>query len=292
MNHLPSTVHSLTVGVQQAETDEQLIDIWLHGRSPHTQRAYQSDIGQFLRAVEKPLHAITLRGLQEYADELEGAELAPASRHRKLSSIKSLFAFAHRIGYLPFDTARALRLPSFRETLSQRILSQPEVTRMVAMEPHPRNRVMLLLLYASGLRVSELCVLKWRDYQDRDGGCQITALGKGGRTRSILLPNLVRTAINSIRADVGNEAPVFRSRKGGHFHPSQIVRIVRRAARRAGISKDVSPHWLRHAHASHALDSGAPISLVQATLGHSSVATTGRYLHSRPSDGSAMYLDL
>jgi integrase/recombinase XerD len=70
------------------------------------------------------------------------------------------------------------------------------------------------------------------------------------------------------------------------------MRIVRSAARRVGIEANVSPHWLRHAHASHSLDRGAPIHLVQATLGHASVATTGRYLHARPQDSSARYLDL
>jgi integrase/recombinase XerD len=69
-----------------------------------------------------------------------------------------------------------------------------------------------------------------------------------------------------------------------------VWRIVRAAAARAGISLAVSPHWLRHAHASHALDRGAPIHLVQATLGHASVATTGKYLHARPTDSSARYL--
>jgi len=86
-------------------------------------------------------------------------------------------------------------------------------------------------------------------------------------------------------------APVFASRRGGgHLHPTAVERVVWRAARRAGIEGKVSPHWLRHAHATHALDRGAPIHLVQATLGHASVATTGRYLHARPTDSSARYL--
>lgn len=76
------------------------------------------------------------------------------------------------------------------------------------------------------------------------------------------------------------DGPVFRSRKkGGHLDPAQVRKIVGAAAQRAGIAAQVSPHRLRHAHASHALDWGCPIHLVQATLGHASVATTGRYLH-------------
>ena len=83
---------------------------------------------------------------------------------------------------------------------------------------------------------------------------------------------------------------MFRSRKSGPLDPSQVHRIVKAAAERAGLSAEVSAHWLRHAHASHSLDRGAPIHLVQQTLGHASVATTGRYLHARPTDSSARYL--
>ena len=83
---------------------------------------------------------------------------------------------------------------------------------------------------------------------------------------------------------------MFRSRKGGHLDPSAVHRIVKAAAERAGLSEEVSAHWLRHGHASHSLERGAPIHLVQATLGHASVATTGRYLHARPTDSSARYL--
>lgn len=163
---------------------------------------------------------------------------------------------------------------------------------MLALERHPRNHAILFLLYAAGVRVSECCGLQWRDLQERQDGGQITILGKGAKTNTILLPASVWTAVTSLRGQAMEDAPLFRSRKGKHLHPSQVLRIVRRAARRAGISKDVSPHWMRHAHASHALDRGAPIHLVQATLAHASVATTGRYLHARPTDSSSRFLGL
>jgi site-specific recombinase XerD len=83
---------------------------------------------------------------------------------------------------------------------------------------------------------------------------------------------------------------VFASQRRGHLDPSQVHRVVKAAAARAGLPAEVSAHWLRHAHASHALGRGAPTHLVQATLGHASVATTGRYLHARPSDSSGRYL--
>jgi integrase/recombinase XerD len=278
--------------VRQADTDEQLVGLWLHGRSRGTQIVYAADSKKFLDQVAKPLHEVTLGDIQKFADDLGRQSLQAATCHRKLSAVKSLFAFAHRIGYLAFDVARPLRLPGFKDCLSERIMEEGEVQKMLALEPNPRNQVLLTLLYAAGLRVSEICGLKWRDLQGRDDGGQISVFGKGAKTRVILLPLSVWTKLISMRGDAADDAPVFRSRKKGHLRPVQVWRIVGRAAERAGISKAVSTHWLRHAHASHALDRGAPISLVQATLGHASVATTGKYLHARPSDSSAKYLPL
>lgn len=275
---------------RQAESDQHLIDLWLHGRSRHTQRAYRADAGRFREAVGKPLHGVTLGDLQQFAGQLVESGLEPTSVYRTMSAIKSLFAFGHRIGYLPFDVARPFRLPALREGLAERILEETDVVKMIALENMPRNKGILLALYCGGFRVAEMCSLKWCDLQNRDKAGQITVFGKGGKTRTVLMPQSVWRHLQSLRGEAGDDAPVFRSRKGGHLDESQVWRIVRKAAKRAGIEKEVSCHWLRHAHASHALDRGAPIHLVQATLGHSSVATTGKYLHARPTESSSSYL--
>jgi integrase/recombinase XerD len=210
-----------------------------------------------------------------------------------MAAVKSLFAFGHRIGYLPFDVSRPVRLPAVRDTLNERILSEVEVQRMLALERQPRNHAILYCLYGAGIRASELVGLRWRDLTDRQDGCgQITVFGKGEKTRTILLPGSVWQAMIGLRNAANDEAPVFRSRKGGHLHIGQLWRIVKASARKAGIEKAVSTHWMRHAHASHALDRGAPIHLVQTTLGHASVATTGKYLHARPTDSSGKYLPI
>lgn len=289
---LAPTAQVEITGLQQADTDAQLVELWLHGRSRHTQSAYRHDAHRLSLATRKPLNQITLGDLQNFADGMDDGSRKPASRHRTLSSIKSLFAFAHRIGYLPFDTARPLRLPGLRNGLAERILDEGEVQRMLALERHPRNHVLLTLIYAAGLRVSEVCSLRWCDLQSRDGAGQVTVFGKGEKTRTVLIPGSVWTKLMLLRGEAAAQEPVFRSRKKGHLQPTQVWRIVGKAAKRAGIEKAVSTHWFRHAHASHALDRGAPISLVQATLGHASVATTGRYLHARPSDSSSNYLPL
>jgi integrase/recombinase XerD len=151
---------------------------------------------------------------------------------------------------------------------------------------------MLAVLYYAGLRVSELCDLRWRDVQPHGETVVLAIHGKGQKTRFVKLTEEVADQLHHLRGkDAAPDAPVFRSRKkGGALVPVQVFRIVKAAALRAGLSADVSPHWLCHAHASHALDRGAPISLVQATLGHASVQTTGKYTHARPNDSSSRYL--
>jgi len=292
-NELVPVAKSATVIPQQADSDQQLIELWLHGQSENTKRAYRSDSNRLLKAVTKSLRQITLGDLQQFASKLFNEGLEPSSVYRTLSAVKSLFAFGHRLGYLQFDVAAPLKMPALREKLAERILEEADVLKMIALENMPRNKAILLTFYASGFRVAELCSLKWSDLQSRDKSGQITVFGKGSKTRTVLLPQSVWNTLQALRGDANENAPVFRSRKkGGHLDESMVWRIVSKAAKRAGLEKAVSCHWLRHAHASHSLDRGAPIHLVQATLGHSSIATTGKYLHARPSDSSSSYLSL
>lgn len=300
MNAITPVAPELT---RQASTDAQLIELWLHGRSPATAKAYRGDVDRFVTAVGRPLHSVTLQDLQAYADGLAAAELSTASRARMLASVKSLFAFAHKLGYLPFDVARVVRLPKVQGKLAERILSESQVLRMIGepadgeSEIDRRNRVLVLLAYAGGLRNSELVSLTWADTSERDeGGGQITVTGKGSKVRVVRLPAAVWSQLLTLRADAADADPILRSRERDGagavraLDQSQVNRIVHAFAQRAGIKKSVSPHWLRHAHASHAIERGAPIHLVQATLGHASVATTGRYLHARPGESSSRFL--
>jgi len=126
---------------------------------------------RFRSFVGKSLQAVTLADLQDFADSLSA--LAPASQCRVLSSIKSLLAFGHRIGYLAFDVGRPLRLPANRNRLSERILGEGAIHKILALEPSRRNRALLRLLYAAGLRVFELCALTWQHLQERDDAGQV-----------------------------------------------------------------------------------------------------------------------
>lgn len=267
--------------------DEQLIALWLHGRPEHTQRAYRADVARLLAFVDTPLPRLSLDQVQAFADSL--SHLSPESRHRTLSGIKSLLTFGHRIGYLPVNVGAALRLPSRKNTLAERIMTEEQVQQILAKETDRRAHLLIRLLYASGGRLSEVCRLHWRDAQPRGNAGQVTLFGKGGKTRVVLLSNATWAELVCARVSPDSDAPIFTSRKGGALSTTQAWRLVKAAAQRAGLP-DVSPHWFRHAHASHALDRGAPIGLVRDTLGHSGVAITNAYLHARPEESSSKYL--
>ena len=273
------------------DSDDLLVTRWLHGRSPHTQRAYLADARAFRREVAGPLDQVTLGDLQRFADALDEAGRSASGRSRTLSAVKSLLSFGHRTGYLAYDVGAALRLPRSLGSLSSRILDEADVAKLLEVTD-PRDRTVLRVLYATGLRVSELCGLRWRDMHARGERAQLVVRGKGGRVRSVLLPGVIAAELAALRNGVGGEAPIFVSRRGAALSTSQVFRIVRRAASDAGLAQAVSPHWLRHAHATHALERGAPLHLVQATLGHHSIATTGRYLHARPTASSGDFLRL
>lgn len=279
--------HSIT-------STEELIELWLHERSPRTVASYRRYVEAFLCHAGKPLEQVTLMDVQTWQLSLSG--MSANSKRTALAALKSLFSFGHELGVLPFNVGKLARSPKVRESLSEKILSEAEVQAMFSVEANPRNRGLLRLLYSAGLRVSELCALKWRDLKVRSQGGQIVVFGKGGKTRVVLLSPGVWEEVCQLRGEAGKDEPVFRSRsrgKGGGYHLSrkQVYRIVRAAAKRAGIEGNVSPHWLRHSHASHSLERGAPIHLVQQTLGHSTIAVTEKYLHAKPTDSSALYLE-
>ena len=282
-------LNSLSAIPNQAESDEQLISLWLHGRSKHTQRAYSSDISKFCKSVNKALQQVTLGNLQSFADELIQSKLSDTSVKRILSSVKSLFSFGHRIGYLAFDVGAPLKIPACRETLTERILSQEEVQQIIASVENTRNRLIIKTLYYTGVRVSELVSLKWKDLQHREEGGQMSILGKGGKSNVLLIPKDLWFELMLLRGTLSDDGPVFKSKKGGHLNASHVQRILKEIALKA-IGKGATPHWYRHSHASHALENGCPIHLVQKQLNHSSIATTGRYLHARPTESSSKYL--
>lgn len=283
---LPSS--SLTAIPPQATSDDGMVELWLGNyRSAHTRRRYAADARAFRAFAAKPLREVTVRDIQAFGASLAGSSGTTACR---LSGVKSLIGLAHRLGYIPFDTAAPVQLPAVRDGLVERILTEFEVQQLLGLERRPRDGALLRLMYSAGLRISEVCGLRWRDFVERDDAGQISVFGKGSKLRIILLPAPIWTRVVALRGDAEPDDPVFRSRKGGGLKPRQVHDIVKRAARRAKLPVSVSAHFLRHSHASHALDRGAPVHVVQTTLGHASLTTTTRYSHARPGDSSARYL--
>lgn len=272
------------------EADRRLVETWVAGQaSPRTRSSYRHQGGRLLERLGKPLADATVADLQAYVAGL--GDLAPATIGLAVASIKSLWAFGRVTGALTGDPTATLQAPPIKNVLAERILEEDDVRRLLGRETDPRNKALLLLFYGAGLRRAELCALTWRDLAARgkDRG-QATVFGKGGKTRTVMLYGGVWSALQALRGDADLDGPVFLSRKGGHLDPSAVWRVVKAAAARAELPPGVSPHWLRHSFASHALDNGAPLPLVQAGLGHASVATTSKYLHARPSDGAGRFL--
>lgn len=283
------------VAPRQANTDEQVINLWLRNKvSEHTREAYGRDILRFRAGVKKPLNEVTLADLLDYSDSIT---LALRSKNRMLASVRSLFTFATRIGYLRFNVAAALEVRKPKKDLAEKILSVREVHRILEKEPNARNHALIRFLYVSTARVSEACALRWRDLQERKDGAQVTLYGKGGETRAVLLSaetwrELTALAVHHKKDYVAlRDEHVFVSKTGKPLRRDEVFRIVRRAGQRIG-KPNVSPHWLRHAHITHAQENGAPPYLVQHTAGHKSLATTTSYTHVRPDESSSSYLTL
>jgi integrase/recombinase XerD len=290
----------------------QLVALWLATkRSKESHRAYETDVRYFIgfllqsslesvRLNDLDLRTVNINDVQAFADFLEthpaaktGKPLSAASRARRIAAIKSLLNYGCKIKYLQFNAAADTLLPKPKDTLAERILSETEVMTMVALTSNVRDRCLIQFLYYTGARVGEVGLLRWADIRpNRDDQGQVSLFGKGDKSRTVLIPKKLYSALLALRAadDTGKSA-VFKSRKGGEpLQPRHIWEIVGEAGQKAGIQGKVSPHWLRHSHASHSLDRGAPVQLVQQTLGHTSLQTTSRYAHAKPSDSSGLYL--
>ena len=294
-------------------SDNELVKLWLSsGKRERTRAEYARDVTEFRAFIQmKPLRELTMLDLQQYETELKAIliarkegklakPLAWRTQHRKLATIKSLLAFGQRCGYLQYNVGTVLKPERQADDLTERISTEETITRIIALETNPRNRMLCKLAYASGGRVSELVRLKWKDTAPNGNGGQLTLFGKGGKTRHVVLPAGVWRELLSLQAKSGAADPVFVSRRAdgktgagaGHLTKVQAWRIVKAAAIRAGAVEAFSPHWFRHAHISHALQRGANPALVRDTVGHASLETTSRYAHARPQESSAQFLAL
>jgi integrase/recombinase XerC len=257
---------------------------WLGGRAAATRRAYLSDVTLFAEwmsrsGVESPAGVDRLQ-LRRYLAFLGTRQLARATIARKAAALRCYFSWQVRQGHLDADPARSLRAPSGGGRLP-RVLSSGEVTSLLDAPtgtPLDRRDVAVLeLLYAAGLRVSELCGLDRGDIDLR--GRTVTVLGKGSKQRRVPIHDAAVDALAAWfeggRDDMeGPPEAAFVNRRGARLGPRDVRRILDRRS-----VSPTHPHALRHTYATHLLDGGADLRVVQELLGHASLATTQVYTH-------------
>ncbi|GAA6622621.1 tyrosine-type recombinase/integrase [Scytonema sp. NUACC26] len=174
------------------DAQARLVEMWLYAKSENSEEAYRRIVTNFLAFVAKPIPEISLEDLYQYAGHLEELKLSPSSQKTYLSIVKSLLSFATKIGMTQVNAGAALTLKSPPDSLSKRILSETEIILLTHAEKNLRNRLILRLFYAIGIRVSELSRLKWEDLTPRGDSGQLEVVGgKGGKSRSEVEPRYV-----------------------------------------------------------------------------------------------------
>ena len=268
------------------------------GVSPNTQAAYRSDLKQFLDFLdERRLRGAPVgdwRRVDEtlvtaYAERLIELEYSDTTRARKVASLKSLFSFLSDEGVIEGDPTENLSTPRVGRSLPE-TLAVEDVTRLLeeaSGKESPeakRDLSMLELLYASGMRVSELVSLDTEDVDVDE--LSVRCFGKGGKERVIPIhwraANTVAEYVEETRPALESErsgSALFLNRRGDRLTRQGFWLILKGYARRAGITARITPHSLRHSFATHLLQGGAPLRHVQELLGHASISTTQVYTH-------------
>jgi integrase/recombinase XerC len=209
--------------------------------------------------------------------------IAPKTLQARLSACRSLFKFLLRGGELKHDPAAGVRAPKAPRKLPQ-VLDVDEMAKLVEIPTDGaeavRDRAILELLYSSGLRISELTGLKWRDLDLADASVRVT--GKGRKTRIVPVGSkalAVLRALRELEQVASEDEPVFRGRNGAPIGAAAVRTRMKAWAKAQGIERRVYPHLLRHSFASHMLESSGDLRAVQELLGHADIATTQIYTH-------------
>lgn len=219
--------------------------------------------------------------------------LSRRTLHLRFTALRSFFQYLRRTGRLTVNPASGLVLPKLHKPLPKH-MTEAQVRALLDMpmrlldnesiEPARAwaDRTALELLYGAGLRVSELCGLNWGDCDLRAGSARIR--GKGNKERLAPLGPVATACLRKLRADFASSVdgpadPVLRAARGERLYPRAVQLMMKRYLRLADLPEDLSPHKIRHAYATHLLDHGADLRLVQELLGHASLSTTQVYTH-------------
>ena len=262
------------------------------GLSPNTVTAYRRDLTAFVEhlAVRKltEINRVQRGDIMQYLMALKERGLKPTSLARKLVAIKVWFRYLTHERVLSQDPTSVLETPRTWKTLPD-VLSVDEVTRLLT-QPNGRkpqgirDRAILELLYATGMRVSELSNLTMKDLH-LDLGF-LRCIGKGSKERIVPVGKTAAKAVQHYLERVrpaldksGQEVHVFLNPRGTRLSRISIWTLIRQYARAAGLTKRITPHTLRHSFATHLLERGADLRVVQELLGHANIATTQIYTH-------------
>lgn len=270
------------------------------GRSVHTRRAYESDLlalSAYLRGRDADLEQAELADLRAWLGELSREGAARSTLARRTAAVHSFYRWAVRAGHLSADPSLRLAAPRRERHLPQ-VVSAPDAARVLdalsdaaategAAAPDPlalRDRAMVELLYATGIRVGELVGLDLDDIDDDTR--TIRVLGKGAKERVVPYGVPARDALEQWRCrgrpallTEASGPALFLGRRGRRVDPRQVRTVVHRALAAVPDAPDAGPHGLRHSAATHLLDGGADLRVVQELLGHSTLATTQLYTH-------------
>jgi integrase/recombinase XerD len=274
--------------------DGAVLTMFLEGRKEATYRKYEADLKRFVEWLAgRSLQSVTLKDLQLWAASLTGA---PKTVRERISTIRSFFTFCTKLGYLRYNPAELLKLPTVKDSLYERILSEEEWKSLRAATSNDRDYVLVDFLSQSGVRVSELCSLQWKDVRESEDGAIVVNIWRQKSEKATVqkygASSRIASLFKKLREGRKDEDYVFYSygvpstikeRAGqnayGKLDESAVYRIVRAAAKRAGITKPVSPHWLRHSCATRLATRLKDVAKVAEWLGHSNIATTMRYVH-------------
>ena len=261
------------------------------GLSENTLAAYRADLTALARWLAErnvPIMRTTRADLQDFIAWRARAGARPSSTARQLSSFRRFFHYFAREGAIREDPTAQIAMPKFARSVP-RSLTEEEVEALlsapVVSDPlGNRDHTMLEVLYATGLRVSELVNLRQGQIDFTQGVIRVP--GKGDRERVIPLGEGAMRALKKFSSGVRDEILLdhqtdylFPTRRGDHMTRQAFWYIVKRYARKAGIAKELSPHALRHAFATHLLNHGADLRVVQMLLGHSNLSTGQIYKH-------------
>lgn len=247
------------------------------GLSPNSIEAYEHDIRIFLES-----YSISVEGVMQHLSRLKKQGYASSSIARYLIAIKVFFRFLFREHVLEHNLSALLETPKLWQLIPE-VMTQREVTRLLeAPDPQThlgaRNRAIMEVLYGSGLRVSEVCALSLYSIDETS----VRVMGKGGKERIVPIGQKARVAVDHYLVNYRDRFEgdaLFVTTKGKPINRVDVWKMIKRYARETGIQKTISPHTLRHSFATHLLDHGADLRVIQEMLGHAHISTTDRYTH-------------